>query len=84
MSSQMFEVAWEEVSRRATDEARREHADPAADVRYYAEKHQSTWQVDLDELPPVRVLVLLRDPRVAAVEILTTPGSAEIIATKLA
>ena len=63
MSSQMFEAAWQELSRRAADEARREHGDPGADVRYYAEKHQSTWQVDLNELPPVRVLVLLRDPR---------------------
>jgi hypothetical protein len=42
---------------------REEHGDPNADVRYYAEKHQDTWLVDLDELPPLKVLVLLRDPR---------------------
>jgi hypothetical protein len=63
MSRQMFDLAWGEFSRRAANQVREEHRDPNAEVRYYAEKHQDTWLVDLDELPPLHVLVLLRDPR---------------------
>ncbi len=63
MSRQMFDVAWGELSRRATSQVREKHGDPNAEVRYYAEKHQETRLVDLDELPPLNVLVLLRDPR---------------------
>ena len=63
MSRQMFDVAWGELSRRATSQVREKHGDPNAEVGYYAEKHQETRLVDLDELPPLNVLVLLRDPR---------------------
>ena len=63
MSRLMFEEAWRELSRRATAQVRAEHGDPSADVRYYAEKHQDTRLIDLSELPPIRVLVLVRDPR---------------------
>jgi LPS sulfotransferase NodH len=63
MSRHVFEAAWREFSRRATERVRAEHDDPAAEVRYYAEKHQDTRLIDLSELPPVRVLVLVRDPR---------------------
>jgi len=64
MSKRMFAAAWDEFSRRATDQVRADHGDPEADVRYYAEKHQDTRLIDLDELPPdLRVLVLVRDPR---------------------
>jgi hypothetical protein len=63
MSEYAFRVVWEEFSRRAADQARKRTKRPDADVRYYAEKHLSTWQVDLDRLPPVRVLAVLRDPR---------------------
>jgi len=63
MSMHMFEEAWREFSRRATEQVRVEHGDPEADVRWYAEKHQDTRLIDLSELPPVRVLVLIRDPR---------------------
>jgi hypothetical protein len=63
MSRHMFHEAWKEFSRRATEQVRAEHDDAEADVRYYAEKHQDTRLIDLDELPPVRVLVLVRDPR---------------------
>lgn len=58
-----FRTLWEEFSRRATAQTRARHERPDADVRYYAEKHLSTWQVDLSELPPVRVMAVLRDPR---------------------
>jgi hypothetical protein len=63
MSKRMFEAAWSEFSRRAAEHVRVEHGDPEADVRYYAEKHRDTWMINLGELPPVRVLVLVRDPR---------------------
>jgi hypothetical protein len=63
MSRHVFEAAWRELSRRATEQVRAAHEDPAAEVRYYAEKHQDTRLIDLSELPPVRVLVLVRDPR---------------------
>lgn len=63
MSRYAFDLTWREFSRRAIEQVRVEGGDPHADVRYYAEKHQETWMVDLDQLPPVRVVVLLRDPR---------------------
>jgi Sulfotransferase family len=63
MSRQMFDLAWAEFSRRAANQVREEHGDPNAEVRHYAEKHQDTWLVDLDALPPLNVVVLLRDPR---------------------
>jgi len=63
MSKRMFEAAWSEFSRRAAEQVRVEHGDPEAGVRYYAEKHRDTRMTDLGELPPVRVLVLVRDPR---------------------
>ena len=63
MSRYAFDEVWREFSRRATAQVRAEGGNPQADVRYYAEKHQETWLVDLDQLPPVTVLVLLRDPR---------------------
>jgi hypothetical protein len=63
MSRYAFDLTWREFSRRAAERVRVERNDPQADVRYYAEKHQDTWLVDLDPLPSLRVLVLLRDPR---------------------
>jgi Sulfotransferase domain len=63
MSRYAFDLIWREFSRRATKQVRAEAGDPHADVRHYAEKHQETWLVELDKLPPLRVLVLLRDPR---------------------
>src|SRR5918992_1587887 len=59
ISQQMFEFAWGEFSRRAANQVGEKHGDPNAPVRYYAEKHQETWLVDLDQLPPLNVLVLL-------------------------
>jgi len=63
MSRHIFDLAWREFSRRAAQQVREEHGDPDAEVRYYAEKSVDTWLVELDELPPLKVLVLLRDPR---------------------
>src|SRR5215208_356381 len=63
MSDHAFRVVWEEFSRRASAQTRKRLKRPDADVRYYAEKHLSTWRVDLGRLPPVQVLAVLRDPR---------------------
>ena len=62
-SDYAFRVLWEEFSRRATALTHDRHKRPDADVRYYAEKHLSTWQVDTSELPPFRLIAVLRDPR---------------------
>jgi hypothetical protein len=62
-SERCFDFAWREFSRRATSATRVAHRNPEADVRYYAEKHLNSWLLDLDELPPLRLLVLLREPR---------------------
>jgi Sulfotransferase family len=63
MSRRCFDLAWAEFSRRAARLTRIEHAEPDADVRYYAEKHLNSWELDLDRLPPLRILAVLRDPR---------------------
>jgi glycosyltransferase involved in cell wall biosynthesis len=57
-----FQVAWEEFSRRAAARTRQDHGSQA-EVRYYAEKHLNTWLVPLEHLPPLKLVVLLRDPR---------------------
>jgi hypothetical protein len=63
MSAACFEFAWRELSRRATAATRVGHRDPEADVRYYAEKHLNSWLLNRAELPPLRLIVLLREPR---------------------
>ncbi len=62
MARRCFELAWRELSLHAIERARSESAD-APTPRYYAEKHGNTWLVNRRELPPVRLIVLLRDPR---------------------
>lgn len=63
ISDYAFRVMWDEFSRRAAEQTRKRSNRRDAEVRYYAEKHLSTWQVDLGRLPPVRVMAVLRDPR---------------------
>ncbi|MGH2967203.1 MAG: sulfotransferase [Solirubrobacterales bacterium] len=63
MSSRCFELTWREFSRRAGERTRVYHRRGAVEARYYAEKHLDTWNLKLEELPPVKLLVLLRDPR---------------------
>src|SRR5215208_5603578 len=58
MSEYCFDMAWREFSHRA-----RAQQGNRAGIRYYAEKHMDTRKLDLAELPPVKVIVLLRDPR---------------------
>src|SRR6476646_727587 len=62
-SEYTFRVLWEEFSRRAAAQTRARHEKQEADVRYYAEKHLSTWQVDTSALPPFELIAVLRDPR---------------------
>jgi hypothetical protein len=63
MSSRCFELVWQEFSRRAREHGRATSGREGTEPRYYAEKHLDTWKLRLDELPPVRLIVLLRDPR---------------------
>jgi hypothetical protein len=63
MSSRCFALAWREFSRRAAEQTRVYHRAGSVEARYYAEKHLDTWNLELEELPPVKLLVLLRDPR---------------------
>ncbi len=62
-SEYTFRALWGEFSRRATEQTRSRHKRPDSDVRYYAEKHLSTWQVDMTDLPPFKLMAILRDPR---------------------
>jgi hypothetical protein len=66
-----FRALWKEFSHRAAAQTRERLRRPDAEVRYYAEKHLSTWRIDLDRLPPIRVIALLRDPRDTYVSILS-------------
>jgi hypothetical protein len=63
ISERAFDLVWGEFSRRATLATRVEHGQPDADVRYYAEKHLNSWALDRGQLPPLRIIALLRDPR---------------------
>jgi Sulfotransferase family len=63
ISDYSFRMVWAEFSRRAVAHTREQHEAPGADVRYYAEKHLTSWKVKLDDLPSVRLVALLRDPR---------------------
>jgi hypothetical protein len=63
LSEYAFDAVWEEFSRRAAAQTRRRLKQREARVLYYAEKHLSTWKLDLGRIPPVRILAVLRDPR---------------------
>jgi hypothetical protein len=71
LSTFAFEAVWGEFSRRAAAQTRKRLKRPDAEVRYYAEKHLSTWRIDLDRIPRVRAVALLRDPRDTYVSILS-------------
>jgi hypothetical protein len=65
-------MVWREFSRRAIAAQRAEGG--GADVRFYAEKHMNTWELDLADLPRIKVLALLRDPRDTYVSIQAFKG----------
>jgi hypothetical protein len=71
ISDYAFRMIWAEFSRRAADQTRKRFKRRDATVRYYAEKHLSSWQVDFSRLPPVQLIALLRDPRDTYVSITT-------------
>jgi Sulfotransferase family len=81
-SEYAFRTLWEEFSRRATARTRDRHKRPDADVRYYAEKHLSTWQVDMSEVPPVSLIAVLRDPRDTYVSIASFAKKREKVGRK--
>lgn len=62
ISSRCFELVWRELSFRAIERARSLAGD-APTPRFYAEKHGNTWLVERRELPPLKLIALLRDPR---------------------
>ena len=62
MARRSFELVWEEFSGRAELSTQRRHRSTEP-VLYSAEKHMNTWLVPLEQLPPVELLVVLRDPR---------------------
>jgi Sulfotransferase family len=63
ISDYSFRTVWAEFSRRAVAHTREQRKAPGGEARYYAEKHLDSWKVKLDDLPSVRLLALLRDPR---------------------
>jgi hypothetical protein len=63
LGEEAFGLVWSAFSQRLRRRLAEEAGDSRVDVRYIAEKHLNTWAVDLDRLPPSRVIVLLRDPR---------------------
>jgi hypothetical protein len=63
ISDYSFRAVWAEFSRRAVAHTSEQGDAEGGEVRYYAEKHLDTWKVKLNDLPSVRLLALLRDPR---------------------
>jgi hypothetical protein len=63
ISRRAFELVWKEFSSRASRVTRRMHGGREGEARLYAEKHLMTWRVNLEALPPVKVLAMVRDPR---------------------
>lgn len=68
LAARAFELVWAEFSERAAAATRRQHGG-SAPVLYAAEKHMNTWLVPLEQLPPLELIVLLRDPRDSFVSI---------------
>jgi hypothetical protein len=62
ISRRAFDLVWEEFSKRAARVTQVMHGGED-EVRLYAEKHLMTWRVDLEPLPPLKVLAVVRDPR---------------------
>jgi hypothetical protein len=63
ISRRAFDLVWREFSSRASRVTRKMHGGREGETRLYAEKHLMTWRVNLQELPPVKVLAVIRDPR---------------------
>jgi glycosyltransferase involved in cell wall biosynthesis len=63
ISIRCFELAWREFSARAARRTALRQGVPAVSVGYYAEKHLDSWRLHRLPLPPMRMIVMLRDPR---------------------
>ena len=69
LSAVCLRFAWRQFSRRAALAAADGEPRRARGYVYYAEKHLNTRLVDIRQLPPLRLIVLLRDPRDSYVSI---------------
>jgi hypothetical protein len=83
ISRRAFDLVWSEFSKRASRVTQAQHGS-TDEVRFYAEKHLMTWRVDTGELPPLKVLALVRDPRdvwisIRAVNVLRTERDEPLI-----
>ena len=58
-----FDGVWAAFSQRAREAVRARLGDGDLEIPYYAQKSAESWQLPFDELPEVRLLCLLRDPR---------------------
>ena len=69
LSTVCLRFAWRQFSRRAALAAADGDAKRARAYTYYAEKHLNTRMAEVGELPSLRLIVLLRDPRDSYVSI---------------
>jgi hypothetical protein len=58
-----FDAAWAAFSKRAREAVRSRLGDGGLEVRYYAQKSADTWALPFEQLPGLRMICLLRDPR---------------------
>lgn len=58
-----FDAGWTAFSKRARQAVRSRLGDGALPVRFYAQKSADTWALPFAQLPGLRLICLLRDPR---------------------
>lgn len=58
-----FDAAWAAFSRRAREAVRARLGDGTLGVRLYAQKSADSWALPFEQLPELRMICLLRDPR---------------------
>ena len=58
-----FEGAWGAFSKKAREAVQERLGDRSLEARYYAQKSADSWALPFDQLPRIRLLCLLRDPR---------------------
>ncbi len=58
-----FEASWAAFSRRACEAVKARLGDDSVEIRYYAQKSADSWALPFEDLPDIRLLCLLRDPR---------------------
>lgn len=60
---EVFDAAWLAFSRRARQAVRSRLGDGELEVKLYAQKSADTWALPFEQLPQLRMICLLRDPR---------------------